>query len=690
MRKILFVFGICFVFSSPFQVFASGDFMGYASNENLESALVFLSEEGMIDSSDQTEFMPYDKINRAEFLKILFHSKPDLIVENGIEDLGNCFVDVGDEWYAPYVCKASQLGFVDGYSDGSFKAWEKISLVEASKIIVEAFDLSIIEDDDIWYKPYIEAIDRYEVIPPTVNDFDYEISRGELALAIYKHKKSFAKNYASNLKYEHIKLIKDLNSPKYLDLHGSVDSDLHFFVENGNLIAVDLKETFEIEGVDLSSFEHVARRFYKDLNGLIYIKGNGFKEEFVNRYENLDPATFSIVEVDIDGFPDTDLIYYKDKNSVYFLLDEGELIFDIKDYVDIDLESFEIIDSLGYYGAYLFKDEDNFGIIKSVYSYIYSEMNGSEIDVEIIDDFDVNTFEKIRESYFRDKDSLYFVGWSHSSGENHFIYGVSEETYLKVEGIDMETFELAEREGSWDDYTFFKDKDGYYLPYGADLVFVGEVPEDVIEVVQEDKLIYDAQYQFIKSLIDQYWYDETLNLEEKLEFIAEDYFNGDIEELDAEDKDYVLSKVYGLVNMNLHYSETDLIFLSEYKNIPIIMVPKTDTIYIIDELEGQKLEFIDYDETEDGLFSTKYSSFVIFKTNDHLYQIDDDGFFFGLNINNPELEDITDLVDFDSFEFDKFEDDILYFKDKYSEFYLDGYDGLLNLEFNELKEQFYW
>lgn len=33
----------------------------------------------------------------------------------------NCFEDVEDEWFAPYVCYAKEKGWVTGYPDGTFK-----------------------------------------------------------------------------------------------------------------------------------------------------------------------------------------------------------------------------------------------------------------------------------------------------------------------------------------------------------------------------------------------------------------------------------------------------------------------------------------------------------------------------------------------------------------------------------------
>ena len=100
------------------------------------------------------QFKPFQNINRAEFLKLVMTAA-------GMPtdpSLGRCFPDVTTEWFAPYVCKAVQLGVVKGYPDGKFRAGQSINMVEGFAIASKAFDLSIKAptEGQQWFEPYVD------------------------------------------------------------------------------------------------------------------------------------------------------------------------------------------------------------------------------------------------------------------------------------------------------------------------------------------------------------------------------------------------------------------------------------------------------------------------------------------------------------------------------------------------------
>lgn len=76
-------------------------------------------------------------ITRAEFIK--------LVVElQGVRGGNSGFNDTGEnQWYFPYVAAAKSLGWIDGYSDGSFRPGRHITRAEAATIINRAMNRGV-------------------------------------------------------------------------------------------------------------------------------------------------------------------------------------------------------------------------------------------------------------------------------------------------------------------------------------------------------------------------------------------------------------------------------------------------------------------------------------------------------------------------------------------------------------------
>lgn len=144
-------------------------------------AIQTLKDEGVIEGYGDGTYKPGQKINRAEFTKIVMGP----IIEDMTQK--NCFPDVKDEWFAPYVCEAKNLNVIEGYPDGEFKPGEQINFSEAAKIISNAYELAVEGSDaELWYKQYIDAMAEEKAVPLSVTFFDEEIDRGEMAEMIYR------------------------------------------------------------------------------------------------------------------------------------------------------------------------------------------------------------------------------------------------------------------------------------------------------------------------------------------------------------------------------------------------------------------------------------------------------------------------------------------------------------------------
>lgn len=146
-------------------------------------AIKYLKTNGVIGGFPDGFYKPKNNIKRAEFMKIVMEASADNLTGK------NCFPDVHEEWFAPYVCSAKEKGIVEGHPDGNFKPADEINFSEATKIIVKAFGVQTGEDDSsTWYKKYVKGLEAEKAIPLSVEFFDEKITRDEMAEIAYRLK----------------------------------------------------------------------------------------------------------------------------------------------------------------------------------------------------------------------------------------------------------------------------------------------------------------------------------------------------------------------------------------------------------------------------------------------------------------------------------------------------------------------
>ena len=134
MKKLLaLVIGVIFGLSGFLTAFASFDDVD--ENTPNADAINFLSDAGVVNGHKDGNFKPKFAINRAELMKILVEAEG---ITPDAETYNNCFPDVKEEWFAPYVCYAKELGWVNGYDDGTFKPEKPVNKVESVKMIVNS------------------------------------------------------------------------------------------------------------------------------------------------------------------------------------------------------------------------------------------------------------------------------------------------------------------------------------------------------------------------------------------------------------------------------------------------------------------------------------------------------------------------------------------------------------------------
>lgn len=191
MRTKLISFVAVIGLLSATTAFALSDIAGHKN----QTAIQYLYENKVISGYEDGSFKPDQPLNRAELLKILVGGKG---VVPTVEQYNNCFPDVKDEWFAPFVCYAKQEGWVEGYPDNTFRPGNKVNRVEAIKMLVnsQGFEVPGVvsevlfadTDSGSWYAPFLKAAKDKGILEEASGDFrpSDNMLRGSISENIYR------------------------------------------------------------------------------------------------------------------------------------------------------------------------------------------------------------------------------------------------------------------------------------------------------------------------------------------------------------------------------------------------------------------------------------------------------------------------------------------------------------------------
>ena len=137
----------------------------------------------IINGYPDNTFRPYKNVNRAEFIKVIVET---LTAE---QRGSHCYEDVKNQWFAPYICMAKNLGIVNGYTDGYFYPEKSITFVEAAKILVKAFNIEKENTkNSAWYYDDVMALEAINNIPESILGLEYKIRRDQMLELVYRIK----------------------------------------------------------------------------------------------------------------------------------------------------------------------------------------------------------------------------------------------------------------------------------------------------------------------------------------------------------------------------------------------------------------------------------------------------------------------------------------------------------------------
>ncbi len=147
-------------------------------------AINYLKLKSVLQGDDEAgTFRPAANLNRAEFAAIIARLAA---VSPDKNKYRNCFPDVKEEWFAPYVCWAKEQGYVKGFEAGNLKGMygPDQTLINAETIVIlsrmAGWD---VKEADVWYEGAMAYAKDKGILDA---GFDKKISRAVMAETVFR------------------------------------------------------------------------------------------------------------------------------------------------------------------------------------------------------------------------------------------------------------------------------------------------------------------------------------------------------------------------------------------------------------------------------------------------------------------------------------------------------------------------
>lgn len=174
------------VLLNTFSAYAAG-FSDVSNTTPNSTAIFYLQDHGIVKGYDDGTFKPANNVNRAELLKIIIEGskiKLDITEHTPFNDLDYT------QWYAPYIEKAYAEGWINGYTDNTFKPSQTVTKVEALKIIgkAQSWQIQTANPTENWYEPYVNYAEIQKYIDDTgpISSPNEAMTRGSISEIIYR------------------------------------------------------------------------------------------------------------------------------------------------------------------------------------------------------------------------------------------------------------------------------------------------------------------------------------------------------------------------------------------------------------------------------------------------------------------------------------------------------------------------
>ncbi len=182
-------------------------------NHPYSRSITYAENQGIVKGYSDGTFRPNNIINRAEFTKIIIQARFSQTEINKCDIAELNFPDVGfQDWFAPYICVAKKNNIINGYPDGFFRPSWPILFTESAKIISQSFEYKL-GQSEIWYEPFILALESRVAIPQSISNLEHKVSRAEMTEMIYRLKEnirtSTSKTFQAVAGHKHSVIYKD-------------------------------------------------------------------------------------------------------------------------------------------------------------------------------------------------------------------------------------------------------------------------------------------------------------------------------------------------------------------------------------------------------------------------------------------------------------------------------------------------
>ncbi len=184
-------------YSGKFEIVDDGEdvsFSDLSSDNDSYEAVAYLVEEGVVAGYPDGTFKPGNTVSRVEALKFILEGVKENTSSGSLP-----FSDVSSrEWYGDYLYTAHKKGIIDGYPNGTFNPAGTVNRAEFYKMLFNGMGVEVddnLKEDpasdvskDDWFAPYIAKAKELGIMDSgkmTIRPAN-GMSREEVAEAIYR------------------------------------------------------------------------------------------------------------------------------------------------------------------------------------------------------------------------------------------------------------------------------------------------------------------------------------------------------------------------------------------------------------------------------------------------------------------------------------------------------------------------
>ncbi|MCI8520760.1 MAG: S-layer homology domain-containing protein [Clostridia bacterium] len=389
-----------------------------------DRAIFDVQSLGIIEGDENGELNLDTEVTRAEFAKII-------VTLMGYENASagaSSFPDVAkDTWYAPYVSLAKDLGYVDGYTDNTFRPEKPVLLRDAVKILVSAMNFGAWAEQRGGYpKGYISVAIEQNFLKNITSDVNSNAIRDDIVTLIYNvlDVDMPEMEYGINTSYQ----IKSGNT-----IRSKLSKDNDIYNKRGIVTAdYDIWLVKPYSGIEKGEIE---------IEDTIYTLGS-----------DVDTSQYIGRSVEI-YYKDNDYTGKKEVTSIAFTQENSELKFDAKDFKELKNNTVWYYDSSNR----SVKAQLAEGYVTIYNNRVLGSMDESDFEIEngrymLIDNNDDNRYEYV---FIEEEDNvlvdrvfetgeIYFKNGFTLDGERYITLDIDEPETYRLMNIDGEEIELTE------------------------------------------------------------------------------------------------------------------------------------------------------------------------------------------------------------------------------------------------------